>query len=67
MEIAELCQPIPGAGASNTSLPAMFMGSLDGVTLHRNFSDVTANETLIEDAMAGFMVGGSDGKFSLFI
>ena len=69
MEIAELCQPIPGAelGAPNTSLPAMFMGSLDGVTLYRNLSEVTANQSLIEDSMAGFMVGGNDGKSHVFL
>ena len=68
MEIMELCQPIPGAGlgASNTSLPAMFMGTLDGGTLDRNYSDVTANRSLIEDAMTGFMVGGHNGKIFVF-
>ena len=66
MEIMELCQPIPGAGfgSSNSSLPAMFMGTLDGIRLDRNYSDVTANQSQIEDSLTGFMVG--DGKVFIF-
>ena len=62
----ELCKPIPDVGlaASNmTSHPGEMFGPIGDVVDH-NYSFLTTNQnmTMNTTAMAGFMVGSSDGE-----